>query len=133
MQNRLFITLCLALALGGCSNFLTVYKIDINQGNVVTKEMVDKLKPGMSPSQVRFVLGTPLVTDTLNPKRWDYAYDYRPGTYARKAGLPAVHDRRLTLWFENGVLAKVEGQDTIPESNPLLPPSKDKAVSGKPL
>lgn len=134
MQSRLLpLLVILGLTLGGCSNFLRVYKIDINQGNVVTKDMVDKLKPGMTPAQVRYVLGTPLVTDTLDINRWDYVYDYKPGTYAKLAKLPAVHNRRLTVWFENGVLAKTEGGDTIPASNPSLPATKDKAITAPPL
>lgn len=134
MQKHLLpVILLLAFGLGGCSNFLRVYTIDINQGNVVTREMVDKLKPGMSPAQVRFVLGTPLVTDSLDTNRWDYLYDYKPGTYAKKAGIPAVHDRRLTVLFQNGVLAKVEGADAIPDSNPSLPASKDKSLTAEPL
>lgn len=99
------LTLALAFALAGCGNFLRVYKADLDQGNLVTKEMVEKLRLGMTPSQVRYVLGTPAITDTLNPRRWDYLYDYVPGTYARIAKLPEVDNRRLTLWFENGVLS----------------------------
>ena len=127
----LCITLCMALS--GCSNFLHVYKADLAQGNLVTKEMVDKLKPGMTPSQVRYVLGTPLLTDTLNPRRWDYLYDYVPGTYARKAGLPEVNNRHMTVWFENGVLSKIDGGEQMPESNPVVPGSRDKTLTADPL
>jgi len=125
--------LTLGLTLGGCTDFLHVYTIDINQGNVLTKDMVDKLKPGMTPAQVRYVLGTPLVTDTLDTTRWDYVYSFKPGTYARKAGLPPIRNRRLTVFFDGGVLARIEGQDQIPTSNPSLPFSKDKAVASDPL
>lgn len=125
--------LALSLTLGGCSSFLHVYTIDINQGNVLTKDMVDKLKPGMTPAQVRYVLGTPLVADTLDTSRWDYVYSYKPGTYARKAGLTPIRNRRLTVFFANGVLARIDGQDQIPEKNPTLPFSKDKAVASDPL
>jgi outer membrane protein assembly factor BamE len=147
MQKRLLphslrpATLCLGLgmalgmglSLAGCSSFLHVYTIDINQGNELTQEMVAKLKPGMNPAQVRYVLGTPLVTDTLQPNRWDYVYNYRPGTYAKKAKLEPVSTRRLTVWFENGVLARWDGADQIPASIPSLPVSKDNAVAGDPL
>lgn len=135
MQKTTLLSLALAatLMLAGCGSFLRVYKADIDQGNVVTKEMVDKLKPGMTPSQVRYVMGTPLITDTLNPKRWDYLYDYTPGTYARKANIPAVENRRMTVWFENGVLSKVEGGEQMPEKNPTAPESKDKGINGAPL
>jgi len=125
--------LALSLTLGGCSSFLHVYTIDINQGNVLTREMVDKLKPGMTPAQVRYVLGTPLVADTLDTSRWDYVYSYKPGTYARKAGLKPIRNRCLTVFFANGVVARIDGEDQIPASNPTLPFSKDKAVASDPL
>lgn len=136
MQNRaLLFTLCtlLCAVLAGCSNFLRVYKADLDQGNLVTQDMVAKLKPGMTPAQVRYVLGTPLITDTLNPRRWDYLYDYVPGTYARMAHMPAVDNRRLTLWFENGVLSKIEGAEAMPAKNVSAPESQDKALNGEPL
>lgn len=143
MQNMLRLTtrkgstllagLLMVLTLSGCGSFLRVYKADLDQGNVVTKEMVDKLKPGMTPSQVRYVLGTPMITDTLNPRRWDYLYAYVPGTYARKANLQPVDNRRLTVWFENGVLSKFEGGEQMPEKNPSAPESRDKGISGEAL
>lgn len=139
MQNhalpsaRLLLPALLCVALAGCSNFLRVYKPDLDQGNLVTQEMVQKLRPGMTPAQVRYVLGTPLVTDTLNPRRWDYLYDYVPGTYARKAGVAEVNNRRLTLWFDEGVLSRIEGGADMPEKNPLLPESRDKRLKADPL
>lgn len=65
-------------ALAGC-----VYKIDIQQGNIVTQDMVDKLRPSMSRSQSRFVLGTPMIQDTFHPGRWDYIYTIQPGGGSR--------------------------------------------------
>lgn len=133
--RALCITSCMALSgmtLSGC-HFLRVYKADLSQGNVVTHDMVTQLKPGMTPSQVRYLLGTPLITDTLNPKRWDYLYDYVPGTYARKLHLPEVNNRYFTVFFENGVLSRVEGADRIPDSNPSAPESRDKTLTADPL
>lgn len=66
------------IALAGCS-FPGVYKIDIQQGNVVTQDMIDQLRPGMTRSQVRFIMGNPLVTDTFHANRWDYLYSIQPG------------------------------------------------------
>ncbi|MDF2446465.1 MAG: hypothetical protein K0S46_1701 [Moraxellaceae bacterium] len=133
LPTRLLTPLLLCVALAGCSNFLRVYKADLDQGNLVTQEMVQKLKIGMTPSQVRYVLGTPLVTDTLNPRRWDYLYDYVPGTYARKLNLPEVDNRRLTVWFDNGVLSRIEGGEAMPLKNPVLPESQDKRLKADPL
>lgn len=132
-NTLLMATVLASVLLAGCGNFLRVYKADLDQGNVVTREMADKLKLGMTPSQVRYVLGTPMITDTLNPKRWDYLYYYVPGTYARKAGLPPVDNRRLTVWFENGVLSRIEGAEQMPQKTPSAPESRDKGVSGDPL
>lgn len=125
--------LLLCALLAGCGNFLKVYKADLDQGNVVTREMVDKLKIGMTPSQVRYVLGTPLVTDTLNPQRWDYLYNYVPGTYARKLALKEVTSRRLTVYFENGSLSRIVGAEDMPSKAPSLPESKDKTLKADPL
>lgn len=65
-------------ALAGCS-FPGVYKIDIQQGNVVTQDMIDQLRPGMTRRQVRFIMGNPLITDTFHADRWDYLYSIQPG------------------------------------------------------
>ncbi len=132
-MQKIVLALLLVTGLSGCGTFLSVYKADIDQGNVVTKEMVDRLKPGMTPGQVRYVLGTPLITDSLNPKRWDYLYDYVPGTYARKAGLPAVDNRRLTVVFENGVLARIEGAEAMLPRDPAKPESRDPTLTADPL
>ncbi|MDO9189168.1 MAG: outer membrane protein assembly factor BamE, partial [Sulfurimicrobium sp.] len=78
----------------------------IQQGNVVTQEMLSRLKPGMTRSQVRFALGTPLVTDVFHPNRWDYVYRLQ------KAG-KLVEQRRVTAVFENDLLLRIEG-DVVP-------------------
>ena len=72
------LTLTGLLALAGCS-FPGVYKIDIQQGNVVTQDMIDQLRPGMTRKQVRFIMGNPLLTDTFHANRWDYLYSIQPG------------------------------------------------------
>ncbi len=87
-------------ALAGCS--ISPYKIDIQQGNMVTQEMVAKLKPGMTKAQVRFVMGTPLITDAFHADRWDYVYRYQ------KSGALA-EERRVALFFEGEFLKRVSG------------------------
>ena len=71
---RILLIAGLASLVTGCSlfKFPGVHRIQVQQGNIITQEMVDKLQPGMTRRQVRFVLGTPLVEDTFNPNRWDY-------------------------------------------------------------
>lgn len=82
------------LLLGGCSSvkstdslfgLITPYKIDIVQGNVVTQEQLALLKPGLTRSQVRDILGTPLLTDPFHADRWDYLFTIRrPGTEVQR-------------------------------------------------
>ena len=106
--------LALVLLLPACSYIPmapSVYKIDIQQGNVVTPEMLSHLKPGMTQSQVRFALGTPLITDTFHPNRWDYAYRFQ------KAGA-LTEQHHVTVVFENDVLLRVEG-DLPPSAKPV--------------
>ena len=60
----------------GCSTFSFpgVHRISVQQGNVITQVMIDKLKPGMTRSQVRYILGNPILDDALNQDRWNYVY-----------------------------------------------------------
>ncbi len=73
---RILTVLILATALAACSTFRFpgVHRITIQQGNVITQQMIDKLRPGMTKSQVRFVLGNAVVDDALDAYRWDYIY-----------------------------------------------------------
>jgi outer membrane protein assembly factor BamE len=95
------LSLLLALQLAGCG-WLAPYRIDIQQGNYVSQEMVAQLKRGMTKEQVRFVLGTPLVTDIFHADRWDYVY------LLERPGRPRVQ-RRLAVFFEADRLARVDG------------------------
>lgn len=85
---------------------LSPYKMDIQQGNIVTQEMVAKLQPGMSRSQVRFVLGTPLVADMFHADRWDYVYRLEQGGRM-------VEERKLVAVFSGDKLLRIEG-DVVP-------------------
>jgi outer membrane protein assembly factor BamE len=85
---------------------ITPHKIDIQQGNVVTQDMVAKLKPGMSKSQVRFALGTPLVLDPFHDNRWDYVY------VQQKRGR-VIEQRRIVVLFADDKLLRIEG-DVVP-------------------
>lgn len=90
----------------GAFSFPGVYRINIEQGNIVTQDMIDQLQPGMSRRQVRFIMGTPLVEDTFNADRWDYPYEIKRGdTMIRKA--------QVTVRFEGDALSTVEG-DYLP-------------------
>ncbi len=103
----LLISLAIAcISACGFVGFPGVYKINVEQGNIVTQEMVDQLKPGMNRRQVRFVLGTPLVEDTFNQNRWDYLYVKRNGT-------KVLSESRLTVEFDGDTLVNLSG-DLVP-------------------
>ena len=117
MFLKLFILIAL-LQFSGCSVIPSIlYKIDVQQGNVVTQEMVEKLKPGMTKPQVRFVLGTPLIVDTFRENRWDYAY-------LRQEKGELIEQQRLTIFFENERLTHFESH-LLSEDNSDISGSKD--------
>ncbi len=107
---RLAHALCALMAvasLSACSyvpTIITPYKIDILQGNVVTREQSQLLKPGMTRPQVRDVLGSPLLTSVFHAERWDYVFTYR-----RQGQEP--QRRKLTAFFKGDVLDRVESDD----------------------
>lgn len=121
MQNAKLMLSSLTLvglfALAGCS-FPGVYKIDIQQGNVVTQDMIDQLKPGMTRRQVRFIMGNPLITDTFHAKRWDYLYSIQPGGRQR-------YQERVSLTFNDSDQLVALGGDFMPGV------SRDQAIMGE--
>ena len=122
MQNTKLLltslTLVGLLALAGCS-FPGVYKIDIQQGNVVTQDMIDQLRPGMTRRQVRFIMGNPLIQDTFNTNRWDYLYSLQPGGGERQ------QERVSVVFNGNDQLVSLSG-DFMPGV------SRDEAIIGQP-
>lgn len=82
---------------------LTPYRIEVQQGNYVTQEMLAQLKPGLTRDQVRFILGTPLVSDIFHAERWDYIF------MRQRANSSEVEYRRIAVFFEDGKLKHVEG------------------------
>jgi outer membrane protein assembly factor BamE len=105
------------LALAGCS-FPGVYKIDIQQGNVVTQDMIDQLRPGMTRRQVRFIMGNPMLVDTFHPNRWDYLYSMQQGGARRQ-------QERVSVFFNgDDQLASLSG-DFMPGV------SRDDSILGK--
>ncbi|HKE40607.1 MAG TPA: outer membrane protein assembly factor BamE [Casimicrobiaceae bacterium] len=108
----------IALATCGCSwQTLGVYKLDINQGNYVTQDQVDRLKVGLSRQQVKTVLGTPLLADPFHANRWDYVY-----IFERQAKV--LEQRRLAVYFVDDRVARWEGDEMPP------PPSEVARAGG---
>ncbi|MFT5708881.1 MAG: outer membrane protein assembly factor BamE [Oceanospirillaceae bacterium] len=95
------------MLMSGCTQFPGVYKLDIPQGNIITQEQVNKLQPGMTPRQVQFIMGTPIVEDTFNNNRWDYIY-----TMNKAGQTPTLS--RVTVLYTNGTLSNIQG-DLRPE------------------
>jgi len=132
--SSLVVLLSAALLAGGCASTqslmspftsLAVYKIDINQGNYLSQDMVDRLKVGMTRQQVKQTLGTPLVTSAFRDNRWDYVYEYA------RQGKVREH-RQFTVYFAEDKLARWEG-DEMPQSVVELNRSAgDKGLRGVP-
>ncbi|ONG39479.1 hypothetical protein BKE30_08930 [Alkanindiges hydrocarboniclasticus] len=132
-MQKIMLALFASSIISGCSVF-GVYKIDVPQGTPLTQAQASQIKVGMTQQQVRFLLGSPAITDTLNPDRWDYLYNYIPGTYARKAKLPATSGQHLRVYFDaQGIVTRIEGLETLPEKQPGLPQSKDAILTAPPL
>ena len=79
----------------------TIYRIDVQQGNILDQEEVDKLKIGMTKQQVQFVLGTPIIKDAFHPSRWDYVYTFKPGN-------GVTEQRTITIFFQEDKLITIE-------------------------
>jgi outer membrane protein assembly factor BamE len=118
-QNLTRLALCTLAAtlLAACQTIETyiptvrsfgVYKLDINQGNYITQDMVDKLKAGQNKQQVRLILGTPLLVSAFRDYRWDYVYEFK------RQGQPLEH-RNFAVYFTDDKLARWEG-DEMPQS-----------------
>ncbi len=103
-QLLIILPFALGAAVSACTgeHIPFVYKIDINQGNIVNQDMVEQLEPGMNKARVRYVMGTPMLVHVFHEDRWDYIYLQRPGR-----GKP--EKRRITLYFDNDQLVRVDG------------------------
>ncbi len=87
------------------------YKIDVQQGNVLTQEMVVQLKPGLSKDQVRFILGTPVLMDMFHANRWDYVYRLQKGSTGE------VETRKFSVFFDaSDKLVRVAGDVAAAEA-----------------
>jgi outer membrane protein assembly factor BamE len=97
--------LAATLAVSGC-----VYRMDVQQGNLLDAEQVDQLEVGMTRSQVRFLLGTPMVIDSFDANRWDYVYSLRRG-HSRK-----VTKQHLVVWFDGDTVTRIEEPIPLPRT-----------------
>jgi outer membrane protein assembly factor BamE len=119
MSMRSTLLLFAAASLAGCSSMqsttdkwlglITPYRIDIMQGNVVTKELAAMVKPGMSREQVRDLLGSPLLTSAFHADRWDYVFTLR------RQGVEPQR-RSIVAWFKDNKLDRLEAPDLPSET-----------------
>ena len=100
MRNSI---LSLSIILLLLSTACTVHRVDVQQGNVITKEMVDQLKQGMTKRQVQFVMGSPSIEDPFHQNRWDYIFTMQPG-HIRKI----IEQKRVVVLFEADKAIKVD-------------------------
>jgi len=123
-----------ALVLAGCQVLGTympvveqfgVYKLDINQGNYLAQDQIDRLRAGQTRQQVRAILGTPLVTSAFRPDQWDYVYEYK------KQGRQLEH-RTFTVYFVDDKLARWEGDEMPPSMAALNRAAAAKSLPHEP-
>lgn len=109
----------------GLFGFLRPYRIDIQQGNFVSKEMVAQLRPGLTRDQVRFVLGTPLLNDIFHANRWDYDFRLAKGNGEIMAS-------RVSVFFKGDLVDHVEGGENLPTESEYLTLINDAKTGAKP-
>lgn len=108
-----FLALCSACSgVDQVTSYVRPYRIDVRQGNWVNQEMVAQLKPGQTRDQVRFILGSPLVSDMFHADRWDYVYRFQPGR-------GEAEQRRLIVFFQDDKLVRVAGDVTADDGKPV--------------
>ncbi len=121
MRYFLIFLFALLTACGSAAPSVKPFKMDIQQGNVVTSKMLLQLRPGMTKSQVKFIMGTPLIVDSFHKDRWDYFYQMR------QAG-KITEQRRVILDFDKDLLTKVRG-DVVPEGTAGAASGSESAVA----
>ena len=117
-MKNIFILLVLSASLAACS-YSPLFRVPVLQGNVVTAEKVKQLEIGMTPRQVQFLLGTPLLENKFGEDRWDYVYYYRDPRGVER-------ESQLSLFFREQTLARIEGDETyealLPENEKEIDP-----------
>ena len=124
MQKTILSLSLLSVPLMSCSTAVEylpyVYKIDVNQGNVIDQAMIDQLRPNMTKRQVLYIMGSPMLVDFFHQNRWDYVY-------LSKKGGEELEQKMVSIFFENDQIKGVQG-DLRPSALPVAKPSTDKVV-----
>lgn len=98
-------------------NACSVHKIDIQQGNVITQEMLETLTPGMDKRRVKLAIGSPMVQDPFHPDRWDYVYSFKAGM------TDDAQSAHIILYFEGDTLARIDVVKPPPREDDILMPN----------
>jgi outer membrane protein assembly factor BamE len=124
MRTKFLVLSLCSLQLVSCATAVEylpyVYKIDVNQGNVIDQAMIDQLRPNMTKRQVLYIMGSPMLVDFFHQSRWDYVYAVRKGG-------ENLEQKNISIFFENDQLKNIQG-DFKPSSQPVLKPSSDLVV-----
>ncbi len=123
-KTAIFFAVTASLALTACSTIMNnlpgVYRLDIEQGNMIDQSMVDQLRPNMTKRQVLYIMGSPMLADTFHEKRWDYLYSKQVGGGDRV-------QKRISLFFEGDNLIAVQG-DFHPSIEPVVKESTETSI-----
>jgi outer membrane protein assembly factor BamE len=128
---RLVLITALLFGLGGC-----VYRLNIQQGNFLEAKAVDQLQVGMTRSQTRYLLGTPMVPNAFDQNRWDYVYYFKKGRWR------APEQRHVVVYFTDDKVLRIEREGVIAAAPPAPaadaapadpPPAVDTTLPGPPL
>jgi outer membrane protein assembly factor BamE len=112
-KDRIVLTLIASFFLLSCG----IYKVDVQQGNMITQDLINQVKPHMSKRQVQYILGTPLTVDPFRKDRWDYIFTDQPGGEDRTR-------QQVSLIFKDNKLGAIEG-DLKPGTLTVLEPKRD--------
>lgn len=124
MRKAILSLSLLSVSLMSCSTAVEylpyVYKIDVNQGNMIDQAMIDQLRPNMTKRQVLYVMGSPMLVDFFHQNRWDYIYSSKKGGEERE-------QKNISIFFENDQIKSIQG-DFKPSAVPVAKTSTDKTV-----
>ena len=108
------LVLLMSLAAASAASSGCVYRMNIQQGNFLEARTVNQLQQGMTRSQVRYLLGTPMVPDAFDKERWDYLYFFKKGRWRKP------EERRLIVFFKEDKVEKFE-RNNVPDKSPTAP------------
>ena len=102
-----FFIVCCITTLSACADWLPeAHKLDLQQGNTVKLEQLEGITIGMSKSEVRKIMGSPMLSDPFHDQRWDYIYRFIPNKGFERKSL-------LTLYFENDLLVRIDDSQYV--------------------